>query len=49
LLDVIENSIGDPVRDDSKDDEAVRAIARKMLGGVRREGARLLGLERRSV
>lgn len=42
LLDFIEASLdhlGDPATDDSKDDEAVRAIARKMLTGARREGA----------
>ena len=42
LLDFIEGSLdhlGDPARDDTKDDEAVRAIARKMIAGARREGA----------
>ena len=41
LLDFIEGSLdhlGDPARDGTKDDEAVRAIARKMLTGARREG-----------
>ena len=41
LLDFIENSLdhlGDPANDETKDDEAVRAIARKMLAGARREG-----------
>lgn len=42
LLDFIEGSLdhlGDPARDETKDDEAVRAIARKMVAGARREGA----------
>jgi hypothetical protein len=42
LLDFIEGSLdhlGDPARDDTKDDEAVREIARKMLTGARRERA----------
>ena len=42
LLDFIEGSLdhlGDPARDETKDDEAVRGIARKMLQGARREGA----------
>jgi len=41
LLDFIENSLdhlGDPARDDTKDDEAVRTIARKMVKGARTEG-----------
>ena len=41
LLDFLEASLdhlGDPARDDSKDDEAVRAIARKMIAGARHEG-----------
>jgi hypothetical protein len=41
LLDYVENSLdhlGDYAKDDTKDDEAVRAIARKMLQGARREG-----------
>lgn len=41
LLDHIEESLdhlGDYARDGTKDDEAVRAIARKMLAGARREG-----------
>ena len=41
LLDHIEASLdhlGDYARDDTKDDEAVRAIARTMLQGARREG-----------
>ncbi len=41
LLDHIEGSLdhlGDPAKDETKDDEAVRAIARKMLQGARREG-----------
>lgn len=40
LLDHIERSLdhlGDYARDGSKDDEAVRQIARKMLTGARRE------------
>lgn len=42
LLDFIEGSLdhlGDPARDETKDDEAVRAIARKMITGARAEGA----------
>jgi hypothetical protein len=42
LIEFVENSLdhlGDPARDDTKDDEAVRAIARRMLAGARREGA----------
>ena len=42
LLDVIEASLdhlGDPAHDETKDDEAVRAIARRMVTGARREGA----------
>lgn len=42
LIDFIEGSLdhlGDYARDGTKDDEAVRAIARKMLTGARREGA----------
>lgn len=41
LLDVIEGSLdhlGDPTHDGTKDDEAVRAIARRMIAGARREG-----------
>lgn len=41
LLDHIEASLdhlGDPARDATKDDEAVRAIARKMIAGARRQG-----------
>ena len=41
LLDFVGASLdglGDYARDDSKDDEAVRAIARKMLAGARRQG-----------
>ncbi len=41
LLDHIEGSLdhlGDPARDDTKDDEAVREIARRMIVGARREG-----------
>lgn len=40
LLDHIEHSLphlGDPARDETKDDEAVRAIARRMVAGARRE------------
>jgi len=42
LLDHLEGSLdhlGDPAHDETKDDEAVRAIARKMIVGARREGA----------
>lgn len=42
LLDFVEGSLdhlGDYARDGTKDDDAVRAIARKMLAGARREGA----------
>jgi hypothetical protein len=41
LLDFVEGSLdhlGDPARDGTKDDEAVRAIARRMLKGARRQG-----------
>jgi hypothetical protein len=41
LIDFIEQSLdhlGDPAQDRTKDDEAVREIARKMLDGARREG-----------
>ncbi|MBB3936214.1 hypothetical protein [Aureimonas phyllosphaerae] len=41
LLDFVENSLdhlGDPARDGTKDDEAVREIARRMLKGARRQG-----------
>lgn len=41
LLDFIEGSLdhlGDPAKDDSKDDEAVREIARKLVASARREG-----------
>jgi len=40
LLDYIEESLdhlGDHARDDTKDDEAVRAIARRMIAGARAE------------
>ncbi len=40
LLDHIEGSLdhlGDPAKDDSKDDEAVREIARRLVAGARRE------------
>ncbi len=43
LLDFIEGSLdhlGDPATDGSKDDEAVRSIAAKMLTGARREGVK---------
>lgn len=30
--------LGDPATDASKDDEAVRAIARRMIDGARRQG-----------
>lgn len=42
LLDFIEGSLdhlGDPAHDETKDDEAVRDIARRMVQGARREGA----------
>jgi hypothetical protein len=42
LLDFLENSLdhlGDPARDASKDDAAVREIARRMIVGARAEGA----------
>jgi hypothetical protein len=41
LIDSIENSLdhlGDPAEDDTKDDEAVREIARRMLRGARNSG-----------
>lgn len=41
LLDFVEGSLdhlGDPARDETKDDEAVREIARRMLKGARRQG-----------
>lgn len=41
LLDHLEGSLshlGDPARDDTKDDEAVRDIARRMIVGARKEG-----------
>jgi hypothetical protein len=40
LLDHLEGSLdhlGDPARDDTKDDEAVRTIARRMIAGARAE------------
>lgn len=43
LLDFIEGSLdhlGDPAHDGTKNDEAVREIARRMLVGARREGAK---------
>lgn len=43
LLDFIEGSLdhlGDPARDATKDDEAVRDIARRMVTGARRDGVR---------
>lgn len=42
LLDVLEESLdhlGDPADGADKDDKAVRAIARRMIAGARREGA----------
>ena len=42
LLDFLEQSLdhlGDPANDETKDDEAVRSIARKMIAGARTEGA----------
>ena len=41
LLDFLEASLdhlGDPANDETKDDDAVRAIARKMIAGARAEG-----------
>ena len=41
LLDFVEASLdhlGDPAHDETKDDEAVRAIARQMIAGARKEG-----------
>jgi len=42
FLDFAESSLdhlGDPSRDETKDDEAVRDVARRMLRGARAEGA----------
>ncbi len=42
LLDYLEESLdhlGDPARDETKDDEAVRGIARRMITGARAEVA----------
>lgn len=42
FLDFAEGSLdhlGDPAHDGTKDDEAVRAVARRMLRGARAEGA----------
>ncbi|WP_267395386.1 MULTISPECIES: hypothetical protein [unclassified Sphingomonas] len=41
LLDFMERSLdhlGDPAADETKDDEAVRTIARKMIAGARKQG-----------
>jgi hypothetical protein len=41
LLDFLEQSLdhlGDPANDGTKDDEAVRTIARKMVTGARKQG-----------
>jgi hypothetical protein len=41
LLDFMEHSLdhlGDPATADTKDDEAVRTIARKMIAGARKQG-----------
>ncbi|MET4595704.1 MULTISPECIES: hypothetical protein [unclassified Sphingomonas] len=41
LLDFLEQSLdhlGDPANDGTKDDEAVRTIARKMITGARKQG-----------
>lgn len=41
VLDFLADSLdhlGDPATDGSKDDEAVRAIARRMIDGARRQG-----------
>jgi len=40
LLDMLDASLdhlGDPADDDSKDDEAVRTVARRMIAGARAE------------
>ncbi|MEG3082121.1 hypothetical protein U1707_00565 [Sphingomonas sp. PB2P12] len=42
LLDFMEDSLdhlGDPANDDTKDDEGVRQIARRMIVGARKETA----------
>lgn len=42
LLDFMEQSLdhlGDPANDDTKNDEAVRQIARAMITGARKQGA----------
>ena len=42
LLDFMEQSLdhlGDPATDGSKDDAGVRAIARRMIDGARKQGA----------
>ncbi len=41
LLDFLEGSLdhlGDPATDETKDDDAVRGIARRMIVGARRQG-----------
>lgn len=41
LLDFMERSLdhlGDPATDETKNDEAVRTIARKMIAGARKQG-----------
>ena len=41
LLDHLEGSLGhlgDPARDGTKDDDAVREVARRMIAGARAEG-----------
>ena len=41
LLDFMEQSldhVGDPANDDTKDDEAVRDIASRMIAGARKQG-----------
>ncbi len=41
LLDFLEQSLdhlGDPANDGTKDDDAVRTIARKMITGARKQG-----------
>jgi len=43
LLDFMENSLdhlGDPATDATKNDDAVRLIARKMIAGARKQGVR---------
>ena len=37
-IDASLDHLGDPAHDDTKDDEAVREIARRMVDGARRKG-----------